>query len=171
MGGRPSPSSCCPICHRSQIETVTITSLTHASLNIKTVRIWAHNLSKLVWHIDLMTCYVDFIILPRGLRTPFVISRDVPSRRRATHILTRSLMDNAGSIPVLFLGLVPTCWRRRCFLLRVSITIVTKTRFKLIVVVGFAYAKPNLMETLFLGLSFVHERDENSMLFLWSWIV
>ena len=56
-------------------------------------------------------------------------------------LLTYNLIvDNAGSIPVLFLRLVPTCWQRRCFLLRVSITIVTKTRFKLIVGVGFAYA-------------------------------
>ena len=66
--------------------------------------------SKLVWHMFLMTCYIDIIILPRGLRTPFVISRDVPSRRRVTHILTKSLTDNAGIIPVLFLRLVPTCW-------------------------------------------------------------
>ena len=128
------------ISHTSPIKTVTISSFTHVSMNIKTVRIWAHNLSKLVWHMSLMTCYI-IIILPRGLRTPYVIVRDVPSRRRATHILTKSLIDNAGSIP--FLVLVPTCWWRRCFLLRVSITIVTKTRFRLIVEIGFAYANQN----------------------------
>ena len=57
----------------------------------------------------------------------YVVLRDVPSRRRATHILTESLGDYAGSIPRLFLVffcsnvLVTTC-----FLLRISITIVTK---------------------------------------------
>ena len=52
-----------------------------------------------------MTCCIDIIILPRGLGKPYIVVRDVPSRRTVTHILTESLGDYAGSIPVCFLFL------------------------------------------------------------------
>ena len=83
-GSGSSPSILLLLCHKSSRKIVTITSFTHVSLNIKTVRIWAHNLSKLDWHIDLMTCYIDIITCQEALGKPYIVVRDVPSRRRSS---------------------------------------------------------------------------------------
>ena len=46
-----------------------------------------------------MTCCINIIINP-GYRGPKMIVRDVPNRRSGARILTESLADHAGNIPV-----------------------------------------------------------------------